>query len=306
MNQPNFFIVGAPKCGTTALSEYLREHPNVYISKIKEPHYFADDFRAGNLKPGDAPINSLEKYLSLFDEVKEEHQAIGEASASYLSSAVAIKNIYQFNPQAKIIVMLRNPVDLVYSYHSQIVFNLGENEPDFEKAWHLQESRKEGENIPALCGNINVLQYRNVAQIGSQLAKLLAIFPQKQVQVILFDDFKENTAQTYNSVLNFLGLPLQHEQNFSIINKNKTHKSALIARLIKKPPKPLVKLVKLTKSFFKIDSLGIINLLRKYNNKEQKRVALKDEFRKSLVLEYTPEVAKLEKILNLNLSHWKK
>lgn len=303
--KPNFFIIGAPKCGTTALSEYLKTHPNVYFSPIKEPDYFADDFRAGNLKPGGIPINSLEKYLELFGEVEEHHQAIGEASATYLSSSVAPRNIYQFNPQGKIIVMLRNPVDLVYAYHSQIVYNLGENEPDFEKAWQLQSSRQQGKNIPPLCGNTNVLRYRKIAQIGSQLEKLFAIFPKEQVKVILFDDFKQDTAKIYNDVVNFLNLPVQNKQDFAIINSNKSHKSALIACLIQRPPKSIVNAVNALKSWLNIDSFGIMNYLIKYNSNNQKRTSLRKEFRQYLVAEYTSEVIKLEQLLEIDLSDWK-
>lgn len=305
MKKPNFFIIGAPKCGTTALSEYLKEHPNIYISPIKEPHYFADDFRAGNLPPGANPISNLNDYLALFEEAKKEHQAIGEASATYLSSEVAMPNIYQFNPQAKIIVMLRNPVDLVYAYHSQIVFNLGENESNFEQAWQLQTSRLQGKNIPPLCGNINVLQYRKVAQLGSQLDKLLTIFPLQQVKPIIFEYFKQNTAKVYSEVLNFLELPDFHKKHFPVINSNKSHKSAFIARLTQKPPKAIFLLTNTLKSLLKINSLGVANKLHQYNSQSQIRQPLTSQFRNQLLKEYEPEVRKLEQILQLNLAHWK-
>ena len=304
--KPNFFLVGAPKCGTTALSEYLKTHPNVYFSPVKEPDYFASDFRGGSTGNNGASvtIDSLEEYLELFKQATEEHQAIGEASATYLSSEVALQNIYQFNPRAKIIVMIRNPVDLVYSYYSQIVFNLGENEPDFEKAWQLQSSRQRGENIPPLCGNVNVLQYRKVGRIGTQLEKLLAIFPREQVKIILFSDFKNNTAEIYNDVLSFLNLPAQNKDTFPVINSNKAYKSALIARLTQKPPKAIVRVIEGVKSYLQIDSLGLGNYLHKRNNSSQKRTPLKKEFREHLIEEFAPEVNKLEQILNVNLEHW--
>lgn len=304
--KPNFFIVGAPKCGTTALSEYLKTHPNVYLSPIKEPDYFAKDFRAGNTRFNSRiPIDSLEKYLELFNGVEDHHQAIGEASATYLSSTVALENIYQFNSQAKIIVMLRNPVDLVYSYHSQIVFNLGEDETDFEKAWKLQSPRQKGQNIPPLCGNINVLQYRKIGQIGTQLEKLLTIFPRTQVKVVLFDEFKSETAKTYNDIVSFLDLPPHDKCVFPVVNKNKGYKFASIARLTQKPPKIVVKMVKTAKKYLKIDSLGIANYIHKRNNLVQKRSPLKKEFREYLIAEYASEVTKIEQIIDLKLDSWK-
>ena len=106
---PNFFIVGAPKCGTTALCEYLKYHPNVFMSTPKEPHYFAEDFERYR------HVKTEDKYLALFGDCNDRHLMIGEASVFYLRSTRAVSLIRDFNPDAKIIVMLRNPVDMVYS-----------------------------------------------------------------------------------------------------------------------------------------------------------------------------------------------
>src|SRR6185312_16840962 len=100
---PNFFIIGAPKCGTTALSEYLRRHPNIGFSEQKEPHYFNDDFSSRH-------IYSLDEYMKCFASNSADKVAIGEASVFYLSSRSAVRNILQHMPDAKFIVMLRDPV----------------------------------------------------------------------------------------------------------------------------------------------------------------------------------------------------
>ena len=161
MTKPNFFIIGAPKCGTTALSEYLREHPNIYMCTPKEPHYFDYDFEQYR------EVETLDEYLGLFEAATTEHIAIGEASACYLYSSVALEDIYQFAPQAKIIVMLRNPVDLAYSYHSQLLYASDENVPDFEQAWRLQDIRREGKKIPPRCRDSALLQYAAAQQYQS-------------------------------------------------------------------------------------------------------------------------------------------
>ena len=101
MRKPDFFIVGAPKCGTTALYEYLRPHPNVFMSTVKEPHFFAKDL-------GSYPhIKTDEEYAALFAGANEQHLRVGEASVYYLRSAVAIPNIREFNPDARLIAMFR-------------------------------------------------------------------------------------------------------------------------------------------------------------------------------------------------------
>ena len=106
---------------------FLSKHPNVFMSPRKEPHYFCDDF------PGLLGCASLDEYLALFEEASADHVAVGEASVWYMYSKVAVKNILKFNPDAKFIIMLRNPVDLVYSMHAQSLNSVDENVKDFEK-----------------------------------------------------------------------------------------------------------------------------------------------------------------------------
>jgi hypothetical protein len=90
VKRPNFFIVGAPKCGTTSLSEYLRSHPNVFMSSPKEPHFFATDLYPRNPEG----IDSVAAYLQLFTDARDQHQVVGEASASYMFSDAAIPAIH--------------------------------------------------------------------------------------------------------------------------------------------------------------------------------------------------------------------
>src|SRR3972149_11450918 len=111
MKIPNFFIVGAPKCGTTAMYTYLKQHPEVFMSDLKELHFFGTDHHRINYTP-----YTKEQYLSFFDGAGDKRR-IGEASTSYLYSERAAVEIKEFNPFARIIIMLRNPVDVMYAYH---------------------------------------------------------------------------------------------------------------------------------------------------------------------------------------------
>ena len=145
MRKPDFFLIGAPKCGTTALATYLSEHPNILLSDPKEPQYFCKDLKwYGN------PVKSDEDYLRRFFPGLEGSPAaiVGEASSLYLYSKVAVPNILSFQPEAKFIVMLRNPVEMAYSLHSMLCFQGEEDEKDFLKAWHLQDQRRAGRFIP--------------------------------------------------------------------------------------------------------------------------------------------------------------
>ncbi|MEB3829323.1 sulfotransferase family protein [Phormidium sp. CCY1219] len=297
MQEPNFFIVGAPKCGTTALSEYLRTHPQVYMSSPKEPHYFAEDYNH-------TPFTTWERYLELFADATAQHKAVGEASVHYLCSDVALENIRRVQPTAKIIAMLRNPVELVYSYHSQLLYNTGEDEPDFEKAWRLQGDRQTGKFLPKRCSNPRVLQYKHLGQLGSQVEKLLAVFPASQVKLILFDDFKASPKKIYDEVLEFLQVPSDNRVDFPRVNANKGHKNPLLGQFTEKTPSWAIAVAKKTQSFLGIESFGIMNAIRKVNAKPQERTPLSPDFRAELIEEFRAENDKLSHILQRDLSHW--
>ena len=182
MRRPSFFIVGAPKCGTSALASYLRAHPAVFMSWPKEPLFFCKDF------DGVRTVDTLAEYERLFESRPPEATAVGEASAMYLYSEIALTEIKKFNPDARIVAMIRNPVELVQSFHSQMLFALSEDESDFETAWRLQAKRRDGQRIPARCAAPEFLQYRDVAMLGTQITRLYELFPRDQILVLRNED----------------------------------------------------------------------------------------------------------------------
>ncbi len=290
--------MGAPKCGTTALSEYLRNHPNIFMSTPKEIHYFAEEYH--NLRRAE----SLDQYLNFFQDCKKKHLAVGEASPVYLSSQTAINNIRRFNENAKIIVMLRNPVDLCYSLHSQVVFLFYETERDFKTAWKLQHSRRKGLNIPKTCPDPAYLQYSTVCKLGDQVEKVLKIFPPRQVKLILFDDFKTSTKTVYEDVLSFLEVPSDGRSNFPHINENKERERWLTGYLygFLRKTEPLNSIVNYLKDSFGIKEIGI--RARTQRKVKKYRQSISSDFRAELVNEFREDVKKLSRILDRDLSHW--
>mgnify|MGYP000609629627 CR=1 FL=1 len=143
IKKPNFFIVGAPKCGTTSLNYYLQQHPDIFMSNYNEPHYFGKDLN----KLNNVHITNINKYMNLFSTVKDEI-IIGEKSPYYLFSSLAPLEINKFNPNAKIVIMLRQPTAMIHSMHSQYYYSGNENERSFSKALVLENERKEGKFIP--------------------------------------------------------------------------------------------------------------------------------------------------------------
>lgn len=230
MKKPNFFIVGAPKCGTTALSAYLSGHPNIFFCNPKEPHYFASDL------DGHRPIRSLDAYLELFRKAGPQHLAVGEGSVFYLYSKNALSNIHEFNPAAKIIVMLRDPVELIQSLHQQYLHGLYENEPNLERAWGLQEKRRGGNAIPRLCRQPELLLYGEMGKLGAQLERLYSIFPDCQIKIIRFEDFVKNTAEVYRDVLRFLSVPDDGRVSFPKINEAQGFRSPVASLLARSAP----------------------------------------------------------------------
>lgn len=297
--KPDFFIVGAPKCGTTALYEYLRPHPNIFMSKVKEPHFFAKDL--GNYPS----IKTPEEYRALFAASGPEHTRVGEASVYYLRSAAAIPNIHQFNPDARIIAMFRNPVDMVHSLHSQLLYVSEESVVDFATAWHLQERRRQGLDIPPACREPWLLQYAQVGRFGTQAERLLSIFPQTQVKLILYDDFAAAPQLVYSEVVEFLGIPDDNRTAFPRINENKRARITWLRDFFRKPPPSLREAVRRVKQA--AGSEGISAVKRRIvalNTVRERRPPLSPELRAEMVDTFREEVARLARVLNRNLSHW--
>jgi hypothetical protein len=200
--RPDVFIVGAPKTGTSSLHRYLEQHPEVFMSRPKEPGYFAPDVTGAR---SDRPFrypDDEDRYLALFAAAGDVKR-IGEASTTYLMSREAPRLISEFEPQARIIVMVRNPVDLMHSLHGQRVGGGTEPIEDFVAALAADVDRRAGRRMPG--GHMGYgVAYRDNALLGEQLERWLGVFNSQQLHVVVFDDFALDTAGSLQSVLSFL------------------------------------------------------------------------------------------------------
>ena len=216
----DFFIAGNSKSGTSALYFFLSQHPELCMSSPKEPNFFATDF-CHDRDIGAFTKKSLTEYLSFFDNAAGD-RLWGEASACYLYSKEAAKNIYSFNPDAQIIVIFREPVSFLHSYHLQQLKNPiseGESEKDFEKALQLEAERKKGEAIPPGCLIPELLYYSDRVKYAEHLSRFYEYFDQEQVLVLIYDDFKRDNEETYNRILEFLGVDRSFQPTFKSHNK---------------------------------------------------------------------------------------
>jgi hypothetical protein len=220
---PNFFIAGMPRCGTSSMVTYLKQHPDVYLSPFKEPHFFSKDLNM--------PTNYIwreELYSSLFDGVKHE-TAVGEASVWYLSSRLAAGMIRQFNPQARIIIMLRDPVRQMESLHGLWVRSGNEPVMDFIEALELEERRTRGLDISPATYFPYGLFYREVAAYYQKVKRFFDLFPRRQIHIILFHDFIQRMEEVMRGILEFLQVDAAFQPEFDIEKANlKIRKQALL------------------------------------------------------------------------------
>jgi len=201
---PDFFIAGHPKCGTTALYEMLRTHPQVFMPELKEPWYLAEDMAARFQPPRSAePPETLEQYMELFAEA-EPSQLAGEASSCYLLSATAAERIAGLRPDAKIIAILREPAAFLRSLHMQLLRTHVEGERSFAKAIALEPARRAGKRVPRRSHRPQLLLYSDHVHYAEQLRRYHAVFPPEQVLVLIYDDFRADNDGTVRAVRRFL------------------------------------------------------------------------------------------------------
>jgi hypothetical protein len=289
--KPDFFIVGAPKCGTTALFDYLAAHPSVFMPENKEPNYFCTDL------PRYGHVATLTEYEALFSSA-QPHALTGEASALYLYSNVAISGVMAHNANAKIIVMLRNPIEAARSMHAfQWSYEL-EDVFDFEEAWRLQKARLEGQDLPPRWPYPDHLQYGALYRYAPQVRRLLAHAPRANCLFLLFEEFFADPSRQFARVLEFLGLPPDPARTaFPVVNQTIGVRSARLDRLLRRPPPALVALRRAAHAV----GFHPIRAVQRLNQVAGQKPPLRESFRAELEEYFSADVAALQQLLGLEL-----
>lgn len=291
--KPNFFILGAPKCGTTAMAEWISTHPEIFMCDPKEPHYFnTDSDHHGAL--------NLEHYESFFSGVHENHKAIGEGSVWYLASSDAVKNILSYQPEAKFLVFIRNPLEMAPSLHDQKKFSGDENIQDFESAWKAQTKRRNGEMAyPKSCVDIKHLMYGESCKLGSMLQRLFQQVDRDKVLVVLMDDIKSDAKEVYQNVLRFLEVEDDGRSEFPVINPAKERRLPWVRKILRH-----LHLIKTKLGMTAGTGIGAI--INKWNLKERQRPELSSEIKREMLDYFEGDISLLESLLNRDLSDWRK
>jgi hypothetical protein len=300
MRRPDFFIVGAAKSATTAMSSYLRAHPDVFMPEIKELNFFGKDLDRAN-RPTEA------EYLSYFSAAGSSKRA-GEASPRYLYSKFAAAEIKQFSPIALIIILLRNPADMMHSFHSQLIRSGFEDVLDFQAALDAEEERKAGRCIPQ-CANwrrVNFcrdfLYYREMAKYTEQVKRYFDAFGRPNVHVILYDDILRDVAAVYRRTLGFLGVAEDFRPRFQVLNANGSVRSQAFHAFLRNPPAVLCGAAKalLPRLVRRLLAHGLNSL----NTRREPRPPMDPELRRRLQAEFLPEVERLSALLGRDLTSW--
>jgi hypothetical protein len=295
---PDFYIIGAPKSGTTAIAEYLRSNPNICFSDPKTPGFFSTDFENYRY------FKTVDDYLACFDFVESDQRVIGEGSTWYLYSQDAVSKILQANSAAKFVVILRNPIDMVPAFHNELITSCDETVVDFKIAWQLQKKRANNESIPKTCREPRFLQYGDIARYGAQIKRLYQLASPGQVNVIIYDDFLSDPLQVYKSLLVFLDVRLDERSEFPIHKLNRQIRWPWLTRFASRPSSIRTKGINVFKKATGIKNLGFSELVQRINYRTQPRKSVTPEMREVLIEHYRDDIKDLSGILDRDLSHW--
>lgn len=299
---PNFLIVGAAKSGTTSIHYFLKQHPQIFMSTVKEPKFISAQFLTFPFRGiGDSDVEKtvckdISSYRSLFEKVKDE-KILGEASTDtlyYAEKSVEVIKKTLGNP--KILIVLRNPVDRAFSNYIHLVKDGREN-LSFADALDQEEYR--------IKNNWDYFwHYKSLGMYYQQVRSFLENFP--EVQIFLFEQLKENMAQLIKEVFTFLEVDASYEikntetpLNVSGIPKNKVMQKFLSTHnIFFRTGRKM-----LHDTFLEDPLAKFAANLRKKNLTRKK---LDSGMRKSLVEFYRKDILKLSDLIHEDLSHWLK
>jgi hypothetical protein len=293
VTMPNFLIIGAMKSGTTALYYYLEQHPQIYMSPVKEPNFFC----AGGQESSDSKsVTDIEAYRDLFKDVSAE-KAVGEASHCYLYEPEAAARIQLHVPDAKLLAILRNPVDRAYSHFLHMVRSGIEPLSDFAQAIRKEET-----------GAIQARSFQDYIGRGryhEQLKRYFDAFDREQIRIYLYEDLSDAPLDTLQDTFRFLGVDDSFVPDVSLRrNVSGYPRYKALDEFLRRPSsiKDALKIYlpwslrrRLSKAF---DNLKTRNLVQPQ--------AVQPEVRQHLVEVYREDIQKVQNLIQRDLSHWLK
>ena len=300
MTIPNTFIVGAPRSGTTALHHYLSQHPDVFMSDPKEPHHFGQDLWT-DYTDFFARFRDRARYLALFEDAGA-HKAVGEASVWYLYSSTAAEEIHRFNPDARIIVTLRHPVDYLHSLHQHMLISGEEPIDDFLQAINTDREARKQAGIE-LIGRYRTgfPGYRPTALFADQIVRYQEVFGKDRVHVVLLDDIKRDTAAACGDICRFLGLRPEYQADFSPVNESRKVERRWLHRALTGEWEWRHRLGRMLPERVRVAAW---RRLHNVATSHKKREKLDPALRRELTGEFAGEIERIAHVIERDLDHW--
>jgi hypothetical protein len=286
MTLPNFIVIGAYKSGTTSLYNYLRQHPQIFMSRIKEPNFFAHEKKAGMMREEGKEvrvIDNMDSYQDLFKGVTNE-KAIGEASPIYLGTPLAAQRIKETIPDVKLIAILRQPVDAFYSDHNMRIRESRKLANDFRERFKEIENRIRS-------GAISGPMYY------SQLKTYYDLFDASQIRVFLFEDLLKNSSAVFQDIFRFIGVDDTFRPDMSqTYNPGGLPKNQKLGEI-------LTNLLKKKKLLSKVPFVRNA-LLRLQNANTVKFPPLSPDLRRELTSIFREDIQNLQKLIGRDMTAW--
>ncbi len=300
MTLPGLYLVGAPKAGTTSVASWLAEHPAVFWSTPKEPYYWATDYPGMREHYG---FDSRARYERLFSSSEALDATVrGEGSTTYLYSKAAVPAIVQEVPDATFVVCLRNPVDMIVSYHRTQLVALNEDEPDFGLAWRR-----------SLLGGLpwtqpldpKLVDYPLVGRLGDAMAELLQRVPRDRVHVIWFEDLVHAPDRTWDALTHFVGIGSNPRPAFEAKNPSeKAFRFGPVRRLTHRPPAALQSPMRRLRQWSRTTSMPGVAVAKRSLWRQAPRPRANPEIRREVAMHLRPDVERLSDLLDRDLGHW--
>lgn len=303
MTMPNFLVIGAAKAGTSALCDYLEQHPDVYMSPAKEPMFFVAECqpeipyrgprdREVLLAEDSGWVSTLDAYHRLFAGATTE-RAIGEGSTWYLYDERAPGRIRHHVPDARLIALLRNPVDRAYSAFTMLVMDGRETTTSFSEALDLEDRRVRD------CWEA-IWHYRRMGLYHDQLRRYYDLFDRDQILVVLYDDWNARPVEVMRDVLQFLDVDpgftfdMSERSNVTLIPKNPSYQRMLTRQ-----------------SRLKTVAKALLPASFRQRAKEKlvystlaRPAPMEPDVRRRLVEVFRPDVLELQDLLGRDLGRW--
>ncbi len=310
-------IAGAPRCGTSALASYLAEHPDIGFSKVKEPHFFTL-----NQDLTDRELRFLveNEYIPrYFGHLTGEQRFWAEGSVSFFYQPKAALKLLTVWPNAKFIIALRDPIDMLPSLHERSLYQGDENIRDFARAWRLTAERKQGRFVPWGAVDPRLLHYDEVGRLGHYLEQFLRMVGRERCHVVVYDDFAQDPGAVYRGILEFLALPDDGRADFQRKRHGKSFRLGWLQRALKRPPQKIRSVLagpgfRVREKQLKADSsmkAWLIARMMKgrqallsWNSMPSRRQPLAPDVRREIHELLRDDTSRLGKLLNRDLSHW--